>query len=273
MTTTSYLLLKISEEVRDAVKSSKPVVALESTIYTHGVLYPGSAELPLLLESIVRDNGGVPATIGIVHGQARVGMETDELHELATCAINQSALKASRRDLSHICGLGIAGKLKYGGTTISGTILLASLAGIRIVGTSGLGGVHKSGETTMDISADLTELGRTPIALVSSGCKSFLDIPRTLQYLETEGLHFANPISVEHAISKSDMDDIINGSLRQAEEAGQMGSENTPYVQARIKERLGRRGLLANEALVKANVACATKIAVELARIERGASQ
>ncbi|KAL5333434.1 Indigoidine synthase A like protein-domain-containing protein [Aspergillus crustosus] len=179
---------QVSEEVRDAVATGKPVVALESTIYTHGFPYPDSVALASLLETVVRANGAVPATIGILGGLARVGLSAQELIELASTAEKKSALKISRRDLGYICGLGLAGKPLNGGTTISGTMVLAHLAGIKVFGTGGLGGVHRGAESSMDISADLTELGRTPVTVISSGCKSFLDIPRTLEYLETEGV-------------------------------------------------------------------------------------
>ncbi|CAI7586585.1 unnamed protein product [Penicillium pancosmium] len=180
--------LNVSEEVRDAVATGKPVVALETTIYTHGFPYPENIALATLLESVVRGNGGVPATIGILGGVAKVGMSPEEIIELASTAENKSALKVSRRDLGYICGMGLAGRKIHGGTTISGTMILSELAGIKIFGTGGLGGVHRGGENSMDVSADLTELGRTPVTVISSGCKSFLDIPRTLEYLETEGV-------------------------------------------------------------------------------------
>ncbi|KAF2115546.1 Indigoidine synthase A like protein-domain-containing protein [Lophiotrema nucula] len=179
---------RVSDEVREALNSKKPVVALETTIYTHGFPYPENVALASLLESVVRVNGGVPATIGILDGVARVGMDPEELIRLTESAGKNTTLKLSRRDLSYVCGLRLAGKSFNGGTTIAGTMLLAHLAGIKIFGTGGLGGVHRGAESSMDISADLTELGRTPVTVVSSGCKSFLDIPRTLEYLETEGV-------------------------------------------------------------------------------------
>jgi len=184
----SSSFLKVSEEVQDAVVAGRPVIALETTIYTHGFPYPDNVALASLLESLVRANGGVPATIAVLNGVARVGLEPEELIELASTARTKSALKVSRRDLGYICGRGLAGKRIHGGTTISGTMVLAHLAGIKIFGTGGLGGVHRGGEVSMDISADLTELGRTPVTVISSGCKSFLDIPRTLEYLETQGV-------------------------------------------------------------------------------------
>ncbi|KAF2478118.1 uncharacterized protein BDR25DRAFT_250708 [Lindgomyces ingoldianus] len=179
---------KVSEEVRDAIHSKKPVVALETTIYTHGFPYPDNVALATFLESVVRVNGGIPATIGILDGVARIGMSPEELTRLTESAGHENTLKLSRRDLGYVCGLRLAGKQFNGGTTIAGTMLLAYLAGIKVFGTGGLGGVHRGAESSMDISADLTELGRTPVAVVSSGCKSFLDIPRTLEFLETEGV-------------------------------------------------------------------------------------
>ncbi|KAF7155057.1 hypothetical protein CNMCM5623_005265 [Aspergillus felis] len=314
--------LKVSEEIRDAVATGKPVVALESTIYTHGFPYPESVALASLLESVVRVNGGIPATVGILNGVARVGLSAEELIELASTAEKKDALKVSRRDLGYICGLGMAGRRLHGGTTVSGTMVLAHLAGIKVFGTGGLGGVHRGGESSMDISADLTELGRTPVAVVSSGCKSFLDIPRTLEFLETEGvcvgtfadgregsvdfpaffsrdsgiksprvirdeaeaaaiiyaqsklpvnsgIHFANPVPAEQSIPKGEMDTIIEEAIRLAEVEGYRGSDNTPFVLAKIKELSGGKSVIANRALVEANVKRATKVAVELAKLEQ----
>ncbi|KAF2203898.1 hypothetical protein GQ43DRAFT_454125 [Delitschia confertaspora ATCC 74209] len=182
---------RISEEVREALHSNKPVVALETTIYTHGFPYPDNVALASHLESVVRINGGVPATIGIIDGICRVGLSAEELIKLASSAGQSTTLKLSRRDLSYVCGSRLVGKSFNGGTTIASTMILAHMAGIKIFGTGGLGGVHRGAESSMDISADLTELGRTPVAVVSSGCKSFLDIGRTLEYLETEGVGVA----------------------------------------------------------------------------------
>ncbi|KAJ9145237.1 IdgA domain-containing protein [Coniochaeta hoffmannii] len=172
-------VLKISDEVADAVATNRPVVALESTIYTHGAF-----EEDLGLEDIVRDLGAVPAVCGVYNGVATVGLEKHEIQEM----VHGNAAKVSRRDLAVVVGDGLRGVKRHGGTTIAGTMILARLAGIRVFGTGGLGGVHRGGETSMDISADLTELGRTRVAVVCSGCKGFLDIPRTLEYLETQGV-------------------------------------------------------------------------------------
>ncbi|KAI9673924.1 MAG: hypothetical protein M1817_002130 [Caeruleum heppii] len=181
----------ISEEVREALHTKKPVVALETTIYTHGFPYPENVGLASHLESAVRVNGGIPATIGVLDGVARVGMSAEELISLTASAGKVTTMKLSRRDLGYICGLGHTGKKLHGGTTIAATMLLAHLAGIKVFATGGLGGVHRDGENSLDISADLTEMGRTPVAVISSGCKSFLDIGRTLEYLETEGVPVA----------------------------------------------------------------------------------
>lgn len=179
---------QVSEEVQQALAEKKPVVALESTIYTHGFPYPENLALASRLESLVRLNGGVPATIGILDGVARVGLGADELVRL----VATPAAKISRRDFGFVLGMKDAqGKSLNGGTTVSGTMVLAHKAGIRIFGTGGLGGVHRGADQTMDVSADLTELGRTPVAVISSGCKSFLDIPKTLEYLETQGVAVA----------------------------------------------------------------------------------
>lgn len=183
--------LKVSEEVQQALEEGRPVVALESTIYTHGFPYPDNIALASHLESVVRTTGGIPATIGIIDGVARVGLSAEEVIRLAGSSGRPDTLKVSRRDLGFACGLGSPGRRYNGGTTVSGTMILAHMAGIKVFATGGLGGVHRGAESTMDISADLTELGRTPVAVVSSGCKSFLDIGRTLEYLETEGVPVA----------------------------------------------------------------------------------
>ncbi|OJD14124.1 hypothetical protein AJ78_05499 [Emergomyces pasteurianus Ep9510] len=315
--------LKISDEVQDAVASSRPVVALETTIYTHGFPHPENVALASRLESIVRQRGAVPATVGVLNGVARVGMTPDELAELASSSETQKVLKVSRRDLGYICGLGLSGKKMNGGTTIAGTMVLAHLAGIKVFATGGLGGVHRGGESSMDISADLTELGRTPVALISSGCKSFLDIRRTLEYLETEGvlvgafadgrkgrvdfpafytrnsgikapkviydeaeaaaiiyaqsrlnissgLVFANPVPEKFSFPKQEIDGIIEQALELSELEGVHGSDNTPFVLAKIKELSGGKSVAANTALVECNVERGAKVAVELAKLETG---
>jgi pseudouridine-5'-phosphate glycosidase/pseudouridine kinase len=193
-------LLRISPEVSTALSHNQPIVALESTIYTHGAL--GN---DLRLEEIVRAHGAVPAVCGVLAGVPTVGLTPEEVARMVAAV---GVRKVSRRDLAYIAGRGLLGNydgtsgLLHGGTTIAGTMVLARLAGIRVFGTGGLGGVHRGGESSMDVSADLTELGRTRVAVVSSGCKGFLDIPRTLEFLETHGVMvatFADGRSVEGA--------------------------------------------------------------------------
>lgn len=169
----------MSEEVTEALATNKPVVALETTIYTHGAL--GN---DLDLEGIVRRHGGVPAVVGIHSGVPTVGLTPDEITQM----VDGSPKKASRRDIAYIASTGLMGRGIHGGTTIAGTMVLARLAGIRVFGTGGLGGVHRGGHVSFDISADLTEMGRTRMAVICSGSKGFLDIPRTLEYLETQGV-------------------------------------------------------------------------------------
>ncbi|KAF8303309.1 hypothetical protein DL93DRAFT_2090328 [Clavulina sp. PMI_390] len=176
------LPFKVAEEVAEALNASKPVVALESAIITHGMPYPLNYETALKCEQIIRSTGAIPATIGMISGQIHVGLTTDQVERLADES-NTNKVKLSRRDLAPAMALGVDG-----GTTIAGTMVLAHLAGIKVFSTGGLGGVHRGGENSMDISADLTELGRTPVAVVSAGAKSILDLGRTLEYLETQGV-------------------------------------------------------------------------------------
>lgn len=271
---------------------------------------------------MVRVHGGVPATIGVLNGVAHVGMQPEELIQLVSTAGSKDTRKLSRRDLGFISGLGLRGRKLNGGTTIAGTMTLAHLAGINIFATGGLGGVHRGGENSMDISADLTELGRTPVAVISSGCKSFLDIGRTLEYLETQGvgvgtfadgreggvdfpafwardsgvkspqtvrdeadaaaivyaqsqfpihsgLLFANPVPEQAAIAREDIDGIITEAVAEADKRGITGSANTPFILKRIREVTKGASVTANTALIEANIIRGTKVAVELAKLER----
>ncbi|KAJ9588705.1 hypothetical protein L9F63_017997 [Diploptera punctata] len=173
--------IDISPEVFDALRSHKPVVALESTIISHGMPYPQNVQTSKQVEEIIRNQGAVPATIAIIKGRIKVGLDGDELAEFAS--LSTPVVKTSRRDFPYVLGKGL-----NGGTTVAGTVIVANAVGIKVFATGGLGGVHRGGETTMDISADLTELGRNSIAVVSSGVKSILDIEKTLEYLETQGV-------------------------------------------------------------------------------------
>lgn len=174
-------LFKISPEVADALSRGAPVVALESTIISHGMPYPQNLETAKEIEAIVRKNGAVPATIAILDGVPRIGLSTEELGRLAK--LGTQVRKTARRDIASVVATG-----GDGATTVSATMFFASMVGISVFVTGGIGGVHRHGEQTMDVSSDLTELGRTPVAVVSAGAKSILDIPRTLEYLETQGV-------------------------------------------------------------------------------------
>ncbi|MBO4808573.1 MAG: pseudouridine-5'-phosphate glycosidase [Lachnospiraceae bacterium] len=173
--------LVVSDEVKKAIKEGKPVVALESTIISHGMPYPKNVETALNVEKIVRDNGAVPATIAIIKGKITVGISKDEIEYLGKKGLNVP--KASRRDLPVILAQGMDGA-----TTVATTMIAAAMAGVKVFGTGGIGGVHRGAETTMDISADLEELAGTPVCVVCAGCKSILDIGLTLEYLETKGV-------------------------------------------------------------------------------------
>ncbi|XP_067292690.1 uncharacterized protein zgc:136858 [Pseudorasbora parva] len=173
-------LFTIHPNVKEALADHRPVVALESTIITHGMPYPYNLSTAKEVEAIVRREGAIPATIGILEGRIHVGLSSDELDFLAQ---SKTALKVSRRDLPYVISKGLSG-----GTTVSGTMIAAHKAGIPVFVTGGIGGVHRDGENSLDVSADLTELGRTPIAVVSAGVKSILDIGRTLELLETQGV-------------------------------------------------------------------------------------
>lgn len=172
----------MSEEVEHALNTDAPVIALESAIITHGMPYPANAETAASLETIIREHGVVPATIALMDGRVQVGLSASQLEELSTAPRDQSC-KVSRRDL----GAALCLK-RYGGTTVAGTMILAHSVGISHFVTGGIGGVHRGAQDSMDVSADLVELGRTPMGVVCAGAKSILDIPRTLEYLETQGV-------------------------------------------------------------------------------------
>ena len=173
--------LNLSKEVAAALAENKPVVALESTIISHGMPYPQNVETAKTCESIIRENGAVPATCAILNGKLCVGLEPAQLEYLGKAG--QAVTKASRRDIARLVASG-----QDGATTVAATMILAHMAGVRVFATGGIGGVHRGAETTMDISADLEELGRTPVAVVCAGAKSILDLGLTLEYLETKGV-------------------------------------------------------------------------------------
>ena len=173
--------LDIHPEVAAALKAGKPVVALESTIISHGMPYPQNVETALNVERIVRENGAVPATIAVIGGRLKAGLSAEEIEYFGKKG--QAIAKASRRDLAVLCARG-----EDGATTVPTTRIIAHMAGIKIFATGGIGGVHRGAETTMDFSADLEELGQTPVMVVCAGAKSILDLGLTLEYLETKGV-------------------------------------------------------------------------------------
>ena len=173
--------LDVNPEVAEAVRSGKPVVALESTIISHGMPYPQNVETALNVERIIRENGAVPATIAIIGGRLKAGLTPEEIEYFGKKGT--AIAKSSRRDLAVLCA-----KVEDGATTVTTTMIIAHMAGIRIFATGGIGGVHRGAETTMDISADLEELAHTPVMVVCAGAKSILDLGLTLEYLETKGV-------------------------------------------------------------------------------------
>ena len=173
--------LDVNPEVAAAIAAGKPVVALESTIISHGMPYPQNVQTALNVERIIRENGAVPATIAIIGGRLKAGLTAEEIEYFGKKG--QQIAKASRRDLAVLCARG-----EDGATTVTTTMIIAHMAGIKIFATGGIGGVHRGAETTMDISADLEELGQTPVMVVCAGAKSILDLGLTLEYLETKGV-------------------------------------------------------------------------------------
>ncbi len=298
---TTKLPLAIHPEVENALREGRPVVALESTIISHGMPYPQNVTTAREVEGVVRANGAVPATIAIMDGSFRIGLTAEEIERLGNTL---DVLKASRRDV----GLALAGH-RIAATTVATTMIGAAAAGIRLFATGGTGGVHRGGESSLDISADLPELGRTPVAVVSAGVKSILDIGRTLEYLETLGVpvitygsdqfpafysresgvatparldspreiasalasHWtipaaggaliANPIPERDAIAYAEMEATIIRAVRDAKEGGITGKEVTPFLLRRIVELTGGESLAANIALIRNNAAFASHIA------------
>ena len=294
----------LSPEVAAALAERRPVVALESTIISHGMPWPQNAETAVLIEAEVRTNGATPATVAVIDGVLRAGLDATMLERLGR---DTGVVKASSRDLAAAMA-----RRATAGTTVSATMLIAERAGIPIFATGGVGGVHRGAEASFDISADLVELGRTPTAVICAGVKSILDIPKTLEFLETQrvpvlafgtdefpafyarrsglkvdhrfdtpaelaaviahhralgagsGLLIANPIPAEHAL---DLDDTIASAIADAAAKGIGGKALTPFLLARINDISGGRSLIANIALVRNNAALAAQIAVALAHL------
>ncbi|MCM3709835.1 pseudouridine-5'-phosphate glycosidase [Sporosarcina luteola] len=296
--------LTYSNEVQEATAAGKPIVALESTIISHGMPYPQNVKTAREVEQIIRDNGAVPATIAIIDGKIKIGLSDEELEMFGN---SQGVAKASRRDLAYL----IATK-QLGATTVAATMICAALADIKIFVTGGIGGVHRGAETTMDISADLEELAQTNVAVICAGAKSILDLGLTLEYLETNGVPvvgygtdvlpafftresdfglniradkpetvadmlrvkwdlglkggavIANPIPEADAMDKSFIDGIIEAALKEADELHIAGKDVTPFMLGKVKDLTEGRSLDANIALVKNNAVIGAQIAVAL---------
>ena len=296
--------LLFSPEVAAARAAGKPVVALESTIISHGMPYPQNVTTAKEVEQIIRDAGAVPATIAIIDGKICVGLSDAQLELLGN---SPDAMKVSRRDMPYVLAT-----RKLGATTVAATMICAFLAGIRVFVTGGIGGVHRGAETSFDISADLQELAQTDVAVVCAGVKSILDIGLTLEYLETHGVPVvsvgqpgfpafftresgykadfqldtaleqaafidtkwrlglrggvvvSNPVPAMFAMPKEEIDRITEQALDEADKRGVSGKAVTPFLLARIKELTEGRSLMTNIALVKHNAKVGAELAAAL---------
>ncbi len=300
-------LLLFDPEVSDALNSGKPVVALESTIISHGMPYPRNVSTALEVEAVVRENGAIPATTALMDGQFCVGLSSDQIEKLGS---SDGVKKVSLRDI----GVALSKEI-LGATTVATTMFIAEKAGIQIFATGGLGGVHRG--DSGDVSADLTALGTIPVTVVSAGVKAILDLPRTLEFLETlgvpvlgyetdvfpefwirgsnlpisarvddplaaaaaisahwssgmkSGVVLAAPVPVEDEADPEVINAAINEGLAAAAAQGVAGSGTTPFLLAHIVESTGGASLETNIALVKNNAAVAAKVAVELASLNK----
>jgi len=258
--------LEINPEVKHALENNIPVVALESTIISHGMPYPQNAETALKVESIVRENGGIPATIGIIKGKLKVGLSPEEIELLGK--EGEKVAKVSRRDIPYI----VANKLN-GATTVASTMIIANMAGVKIFATGGIGGVHRGAETTMDVSADLEELANTNVAVICAGAKSILDLGLTLEYLETHGVpvlgYQTKEFPEEYSMDSELINKVIKDAVAEAEKLGVKGKDTTPFLLDKIQKLTEGSSLKANIELVFNNTRLATKIAKELANLEK----
>lgn len=299
-TPSSTVPLKIAPHVRDALAAGMPVVALESTIISHGLPYPENLALANELERVVQEGGAVPATIAVAGGEIRIGLDQEVLVQLAR---QENVAKVSRRNIAAVLARG-----ELGATTVAATMLSANLVGIRVFATGGIGGVHRGAAQTMDISADLTELARTPVCVVCAGAKSILDLPLTLEYLETQGIpvlgvgtdrfpafytpdsglpvptrvadaaeaaavarmHWALggggvvvavPIPAGDALPSDLVNEAIEDAITAAGERGVQGAAWTPFVLDEVRQRTKGLSVQANVALVKHNASVAAALA------------
>ena len=300
--------MKINPVVLEALKNNKPVVALETTIISHGMPYPKNVETALKVEQVIRDHGAVPATIGIIDGEPIVGMTPEEIELFGK---EKNILKASRRDLPVIYA-----KKLWAATTVSSSMLIAAQAGIEVFVTGGIGGVHRGAEDSMDISADLQELGKTNVTVVCAGAKAILDLPRTLEYLETMGVPvlgyktkelpafytphsglsvdyqidgpeeaaniimqkrnnnmvggilITNPIPEQYAMDSKIINDAIEKALKLADEFGIKGKDITPFLLKKVVEFTGGESLESNIQLVLNNAAVGAEISKEVCKLK-----
>jgi pseudouridylate synthase len=298
---------EILKEVEDALKTGKPVVALESTIISHGMPYPENVKMAKNVEDIIRQKGAIPATIAILNGIIKVGLSADEIEMLASA---KNVYKVGKRDIAYVVSQG-----KTGATTVSGTSLVAQMAGIKVFATGGIGGVHRGAQETFDISRDLEELATTNITVVCAGAKSILDLGLTLEYLETKGVEVigyqtqelpafytrtsgfnvnyrmdtpleiaklmhakwslglvggivvANPIPLAYDMDASIINRAIESALLEAKEQGIKGQEVTPFLLSKVKHLTEGSSLDSNIQLVYHNARLAADIAVEYASI------
>jgi pseudouridine-5'-phosphate glycosidase len=300
--------LALHPEVKDALTNNKAVVALESTIISHGMPYPKNVETALAVEQVVRDNGAVPATIAIFNGKCHVGLTKEQLEYFGNA---KDVWKVSLRDMPYVIS-----KNLYGATTVAATMRIADMAGIKVFVTGGIGGVHRGAETSMDISADLTEMAQTSVAVVSAGVKSILDIRLTLEYLETSGIPvvtygqdefpsfysrksgfksplrldttkeiasllktkwqmglqgaalIANPVPAEYEMLSEEVELHIHYALAAAKEKQIIGKEVTPFLLKYLAEHTKGESLEANIALIKHNANVGAEIAVAYTNLE-----
>ena len=300
--------LSITPEIEKAIAENKPVVALESTILSHGMPYPENIEFAHKVEQIIRNEGAIPATMAIIDGKLKVGLNDEELELMCK---GENIAKASRRDVA----VYLVSK-QTAATTVATTMLIADLAGIRVFATGGIGGVHRGAQETMDISADLQEFANTAVCVVSAGCKSILDIGLTLEYMETFGVPVlgyqteefpafycetsgykvdyklkdakeaaqiiktkwdlglkggalvANPIPHEYSMDHEVIDKAIDKALAMAKEKNIRGKATTPFLLATIKDLTGGDSLASNLQLAYNNAKVASKIAVEFAKLK-----
>lgn len=297
--------LSLSEEVQQALAEGRPVLALESTLITHGLAWPQNLDTALAIEESVRAEAVVPATVAVLDGQLRAGLENREIEQLAR--LGPEVRKCSRRDLPLVLQPGQAGA-----TTVAATMMIAAMAGIRVFATGGIGGVHRGAENSFDISADLQELARTPVAVVCAGPKAILDIGLTCEYLETHGVPVlgyqcdrlpafysrdsgfpvdqrldseaeiaavlqvqwrlglagalvANPIPPEHALDPASVERAIAQAVAEAAAAGISGKALTPWLLARLEQLSGGDSVQANIALILNNARLGARIAAAFA--------